>query len=134
MIPGAQCALCSQGFVVVYTQGKKSTQASAKVTSCPFTAGSLRFEPVSLLLLEILQKCCFAQICKLQPATLCHKRSVEICYVTGVIFFFLTPLHKSQKSSAARTKAGDSQRNVVQARKINLLAPKCSSRLLPKYK
>lgn len=66
----------------------------------------------------------FAQFCKLQPATFCPKRSVEI-FMWQVWFF--SPLHKSQESSAARTKAADSQRNVVQARKINLLAPNCST-------
>lgn len=43
------------------------------------------------------------------------------------VWFFFSPLNKSQESSTARTKAADSQRNVVQARKINLLAPNNSS-------
>lgn len=44
--------------------------------------------------------------------------------MTGVIFFHP---YKSHESSAASTKAADSQRNVVQARNINLFTPNCSS-------
>lgn len=53
------------------------------------------------------------------------KRSVEM--FMWQVWFFFPPLNKSHESPAARTKAADSQRNVVQARKINLLAPNSSS-------
>lgn len=52
------------------------------------------------------------------------ERSVEM-FMWQVWFFH--PYKSHESSAAATTKAADSQRNVVQARNINLFAPNCSS-------
>lgn len=133
MIRGAQCALCSRGFVVVvYAQEKihpSSCKGYTESLNCRFSS----FLPVSpSLFLQILQKCWFAQFCISCSLRLSVKKGPLRFLCDRCDFFSPSPpqipgvLSSEDEDSRLTEECGPSQKDQPLSAKLQL-------RLLPKY-